>query len=187
MNAVVWTNNPAWHPRIREVLTSLRDAQAATDTWLDELDPSFRAQHPAEGGWSISHVVEHLAMVEDGSGRRIGALIKETVGTDDGETSPIAPSMERFRVWQPIRPVVAPPMVTPTGTVGFDEARHAQQTARARLMAAFDAASGRDLASVSAPHPALGVLNAYQWGLFIAHHQHRHLHQMRSILSTLRS
>ena len=178
-------SNPAWHPRIREVITILRDAQTAMETWLDMLPSAQRTVRPESGGWSVADIVEHLAMVEDGSGRRIGTLIKAAVGTEDTDTAPIAPTLELFRVWQPTRPVVAPPMVTPTGALDYDAALAAQRTARERLMAAYDTASGLDLAGVTAPHPALGPLNAYQWGVFIAHHQHRHLHQMRALASTL--
>lgn len=178
-------SNPAWHPRIREVITILRDAQTAMDLWLDAFPPAQRSLRAADGGWSVTDIVEHLAMVEDGSGRRIGSLIKGAAGTHDTATDPIAPTLDLFRVWQPTRPIVAPPMVTPTGALDFDAALAAQRTARARLMAAYDAASGLDLAAVSAPHPALGPLNAYQWGVFIAQHQHRHLHQMRTLASTL--
>lgn len=177
-------SNPAWHPRIREVITILRDAQAAMEAWLDALPSTQRAIRPA-GGWSIADIVEHLAMVEDGSGRRIGTLIKGAAGTQDAGTSPVAPTLEMFRVWQPTRPIVAPPMVTPTGAMDFADALAAQRTARERLMAAYEAASGLDLAAVTAPHPVLGPLNAYQWGVFVAHHQQRHLHQMRTLVSTL--
>ncbi|MEN9509421.1 MAG: hypothetical protein RLZZ621_1984 [Gemmatimonadota bacterium] len=179
--------NPAWHPRIREVITTLRDAQAAMDHWLQDLPVEHHTMRLAADRWSVTDIVEHLAMVEDGTGRRIGALIKEAAGTTEAATSPMAPTMEHFRVWQPVRPVPAPPMVTPTGSLSYAQALHAQQTARARLIAAFDAASGRDLAAVSVPHPALGVLNAYQWGLFVAQHQHRHLHQMRTLVSSIPS
>ena len=97
-------SNPAWHPRIREVITILRDAQAAMEAWLDALPSTQRAIRPA-GGWSIADIVEHLAMVEDGSGRRIGRLVKGAAGTQDAGTSPVAPTLEMFRVWQPTRPI----------------------------------------------------------------------------------
>lgn len=180
-----FTSNPAWHPRIREVITMLRDAQVAMEAWLGALPSAQRSMRPVTGGWSVTDIVEHLAMVEDGSGRRIGTLIKSAVGTEDHETTAIAPTLELFRVWQPTRPVVAPPMVTPTGALDYDAALAAQRTARERLMVAYDTASGLDLAAVTAPHPALGPLNAYQWGVFVAQHQHRHLHQMRTLASTL--
>lgn len=179
------SNNPAWHPRIREVVTTLRDAQRAMEAWLDALPAAHRTVRLQPEVWSIADILEHLAMVEDGSGRRIGALIKEAAGTEDIATSPMAPTLELFRVWQPVRPIVAPPMVTPSGALDYDAALAAQRAARMRLMAAYDAASGRDLAAVTAPHPALGALNAYQWGLFVAQHQQRHLHQMRTVASTL--
>jgi hypothetical protein len=129
-------------------------------------------------------VVEHLAIVEDGTGRLVSKLIKQADGTTEGETTPVTSSLDPFRVWDPsARPIEAPPMVQPTSTASLAEARAAQATARERLMAAFAAGSGRALGSVKHPHPLLGPLDVYQWGLFVAHHQRRHCTQIRDILA----
>jgi hypothetical protein len=38
---------------------------------------------------------------------------------------------------------------------------------------------GRDLTAVRAMHPRLGLLNAYEWFLFVGLHEERHLGQLR--------
>ena len=78
-------------------------------------------------------------------------------------------------------------MVAPRSALSLDAAMQAQQVARDRVIAAYTAASGRALAEVTAPHPILGLLNGYQWGMFIAQHQRRHLVQVRALLAALES
>jgi hypothetical protein len=44
---------------------------------------------------------------------------------------------------------------------------------------------GVALSDVSAPHPALGPLNGYQWFLFLAAHEGRHTAQIREITAAI--
>lgn len=172
------------HPRIDEVLVVLRGAQQELDDLLATVPATLADRVPPGGGWTVAQVVEHLAIVEDGTGRLISKLIRQADGTTEVDTTPVAASLDRYRVWDASgRPVEAPPLVQPTRAVGLADARGAQATARDRLMAAFVAASGRALGSVTHPHPVVGPLDVYQWGLFVAHHQRRHCTQIRDILS----
>lgn len=176
--------SPILHPRIAEVLDALRAAQQELHDLLESAPAAAAGWTASGGGWTITQVVEHLAIVEDGTGRLVSKLIRQADGTEETESDAIAPSLARFRVWDPaVRPIEAPPMVQPTSTVALADARAAQATARERLMAAFAAASGRALAGVTHPHPVVGPLNVYQWGLFVAHHQQRHCVQIRDILA----
>jgi hypothetical protein len=80
---------------------------------------------------------------------------------------------------------VAPAMVTPSAQLSLDAACAGQAVARERVMAAYRKASGRALAAVHAPHPVLGPLTGYQWGLFLAQHQRRHIVQMQTVLRAI--
>lgn len=173
----------ALHPRITEVVSALGDAQRECEAMLQSIAP---AQHAARAGdgWTIAQIVDHLAIVEDGAGRLVGTLIKQAAGTRETDESPVAPSIERFRVWDPSgRRIEAPAIVVPTTTTPLADSAARLATARARMIAAFEAASGLALGQVAHPHPVLGPLTAYQWGHVTAHHQRRHLAQIRTILA----
>lgn len=172
--------DPTLHPRIREVLTALDEAQQEMEQVVAAFPAEF-AQHEPNGQWSLARILEHLAIVEDGAGRLIATLIKQADGTEEADDAPVAPSIEHFQVWHPTRRIEAPVMVRPSGTLTLDEALVKQTTARARLRAALEKASGLALGSVSAPHPVLGALNGYQWALVTAQHQRRHVVQIRSL------
>ena len=171
------------HPRIAEVVGALRDAQHDMQTLLDLVPAALAEQRPANDRWSAAEVVEHLAMVEEGTGRLIGTLLKQVAGTSDPDTAPIAPTLDRFGVADATtRPIEAPPSVSPGGTLTLADALARQTAARERVVGALIAASGRALGSVTYAHPVLGALDGYQWALFLAQHQRRHFPQLRAIL-----
>jgi len=173
------------HPRMAEVVGALRDAQQEMLALLDGVSPERAVRRPHDHAWSIAQVVEHLAIVEDGTGRLIGTLLKQVKDTRDSDTTPIAPTLAPWRVMDAAAcPIAAPPMVTPGDTASLAEAAARQGASRARLIAALIDASGRALGAVSHPHPVLGALDGYQWALFLAQHQRRHFAQLRTILAS---
>lgn len=179
------TNAEGLHPRMAEVVSALEEAQRDMLDILAAIPATCHDLHPAQGGWSIAQIVEHLALTEDGIGRLIATLIKQVEGVEETATDQIAPTVERFQVWNPIHRIEAPALVVPTGQVSCEDALTRQSTARARVIVALKRASGRALGAVTAPHPVVGPLNGYQWGLFLAQHQRRHLLQIAAVSSSL--
>jgi len=174
----------ALHPRVAEVIAELETAQRELEDTLHALTPAQRDATEGNGGWSVAQIVEHLAMVEDGSGRLISKLIGQAEGTTETDEGPVRHLLDHFRIDVPDRKIEAPEMVQPKSGLTVAEALTLLATARGRVIEAFERASGRDLGSVIFPHPALGPLNVYAWGLFLAHHQRRHVNQLRhSVLS----
>lgn len=164
------------HPRIAEVIGVLEDAQQAMVSQLARLSEAQKNAPAAEGRWSVAQHLEHLAIVEDGCGRLMSKLIKEVkaAGTQETETSSLLHSLDRYEVWNVTRRVEAPEGVRPNGGLSTDDAFARLSTARARMIDALTSASGLALASVTYPHPLIGPLNVYQWGIVSAHHQRRH-------------
>ena len=52
---------------------------------------------------------------------------------------------------------------------------------RAQLLAAMREGDGLALGTIEWPHPAVGVLNIYQWLVFLGAHEGRHAEQLREI------
>ncbi len=173
----------AVHPRIGEVVDELEDSHRELVTVVTSIPEDRRDLAAHEGRWSIAQQLEHLAIVEDGIGRLLSKLIKQVVAADVREmhSEPIRHTIDHLRVVEPTLRIVAPEGVVPTGQVAAGDALERLTAARTRLIGAVRSASGYDLASVSAPHPILGPLNAYQWALFVAHHERRHLVQIRAV------
>lgn len=171
------------HPRIAEIIDVLEAAQLEMMNVLTAI-PAPRRDAPApEGKWSIAQHIEHLALVEDGTGRLISRLIKEADASGQRETedSSLLHSLDAYGVTTAARRIEAPDMVQPKEGLSSAEALARQSAARTRMIEALRRASGSALATVSYPHPLVGQINGYQWGLITALHQRRHLAPMREL------
>jgi len=173
----------AVHPRIAEVVDELEESHRELVTVVASIPEDRRDQAIDDGRWSIAQQLEHLAIVEDGIGRLLSKLIKQVIASDARETDsgPIRHAIDHLNVVELVHRIVAPEGVTPTGQLAASEALERLTAARTRLIGAVQSASGYDLAGISAPHPILGSLTAYQWALFVAHHERRHLAQIRAV------
>jgi hypothetical protein len=172
------------HPRVAEIIGELERTQEEMVELMASI-PEAQVEAPVgEGQWTIAQHVEHLAIVEDGTGRLISKLIKqvEAQGEREMESSSQLQSLDKFRVWQVVKPITAPESVQPSGTVSGPEALERLSTARARLIDALRRASGLALGTASYPHPVVGPLNIYQWGLIASQHQRRHIELIHRIL-----
>lgn len=171
------------HPRIQEIITALDAAQECMRDTLANIPADIVTRKPADGGWSIAEVVDHLARIEDGLGRLIGGMLKQLEGTVDPNTDPIAPTIAQFNVPEPIQKIVAPERVQPVGQ-SMEEALAQQVASRTRVIEALRAGSGRDLSAMTFPHPVFGPLTGYQWALLNAQHQLRHCVQIRAVAAS---
>ncbi|MBL0940075.1 MAG: DinB family protein [Gemmatimonadaceae bacterium] len=177
----------ALHPRIAEVIGALADAQDEMSAALASVPAHLVNAQPSPGAWSVAQIVDHLAIVEDGSGRVVSKLIKMSGDVQEANTDPIGPTITRFQMWNPALRIEAPDMVVPSATADFAQATERQATARQRLIATLMEASGRAIGEHTFPHQVFGPLNGYQWALFIAEHQRRHLLQISTTLAALSS
>ena len=171
------------HPRIAEIVEALEHAHRDLVDVVMTIPAARRDATAPPGEWSVAQHLEHLAIVEDGAGRLISKLIKQVDASGERETddSSLLHSLDRFRISTVAEKISAPDFVQPTGAVSSRDALSRLTTSRARMIDAFRHASGLALASVSHPHPVVGPLNVYQWGLISAQHERRHLEQIRAL------
>lgn len=164
------------HPRVAEVVDLLKDSQLVMEAQLALMDDAKKNAPALDGRWSVAQHVEHLAIVEDGSGRLMSKLIKQiqVTGAVETDDTSVLDSLDRYQVWNVGRRVEAPEWVRPRDGLTADEALARLATARERMIEALTKASGLALESATFPHPLVGPLNVYQWGIITAHHQQRH-------------
>ena len=137
-----------------------------------------------EASWSISEIVEHLAITERGS--MIGvkralsqpeaspALLLETIGKSE---------LIQTRIPAPAKRVSAPDIVLPSGR--FKEwpgALRAFEEARANSIH-IAATADHSFETRVISHPILGPLTLSQWFHFIAAHTERHARQIEAVLA----
>jgi hypothetical protein len=156
----------------RERLLNLVDGLTA-EQW------TFR---PAEDRWSICDCVEHVTLVEHRLFGLIGKRL-ERPAESGSEERPNHPEDDAVAAAVPDRSVrrQAPEPARPTGRwpdtnellAEFEKAR--ERTVR------FTAATDADLRNYSAPHPAFGNLDCYQWLIVMSLHGERHARQIEEI------
>jgi hypothetical protein len=171
------------NPRIRELTDYLDRERAYLDEALGEFAPDRHNVRPSDEAWCISQVVHHLAQTE----RNIAGLLERITSearaggvTPDADTSPVLPTIEVSPVLDRSRKI-RNPRANPSADMTTGDALAALDSARADLKAILSRDDLPNLSQVSAPHPAFGPLNGYQWVAFVAAHVHRHADQIREI------
>src|SRR5215470_3222480 len=172
------------HSRIKELVDALDSRDAELTRAVNEVPASARNRRPSEDRWSVAEVLEHLALVEENIAPLMKRLVAEQRANGLGaerDSSPVAQTLDSAFVLDRSKKRVAREAVQPRG--GIDAAAALTRLERARQVTheTLRELDGVALCDVSAPHPALGPLNGYQWFLFLAAHEGRHTAQIREI------
>ena len=165
--------------RLTELVEYLDEAAAGLRAAFEAVSAEKRATRPAPERWSAAEVVHHVTIVERGMTQRIGALVDEAkkLAPEQDDTSvltTIDTATARNRARKIVAGERAQPKETDASRVWAD-----YEIARASLRQVLEGADGVALGAVSAPHPALGTLNGYEWVAFVGSHTARHAEQIR--------
>jgi|ERR1035437_582570 hypothetical protein len=174
------------HPILEEITGYLARIRADLSTVIDRTPPAAFDRRPVNGGWSGTGIIHHLGKVEGSSTKLLEGLfaraMADGVGAEPGTQSWLH-SIDHLRVTDRTFRIIAPDRVAPDPAAEFAASWASLQAVRPRLLRAVASVDGRDLTTLSAPHPVLGPLNGYEWVLFIGQHEERHLSQLRETLS----
>lgn len=164
--------------RLAALLGDSRDALRALAGGLTEAEWHAR---PRPDAWSPLQIVEHLAITE----RSVLVLVTERLprrppAPDDRRSEVRDDDVVRVTENREKR-LVAPDRVQPQGpTPSPREVLAAFEADRAAVLRYVDETRD-DLRARLAPHPIAGVLDAYQWLLFLGAHTNRHVAQLGEV------
>ncbi len=140
---------------------------------------------PGPDRWSIAEVMEHLAVSEEAIlGVVTGPLMSSPA--DPSRRSEVAGKDEAVLKMIPDRSVKfqAPEMLRPTGRFAAPaDATAAFEKGRAATIE-FVRTTGDDLRDHFYEHPAMRLLDGYQWILLDAAHSRRHTAQIEEIIAS---
>ncbi len=169
------------HPRITELLAYLDRQTANLGAAFSGVAPERRAVRPTAERWSPAEVVHHVAIVERRLVQRLAALIEQAraLPPEDGSAS-LFPMRNATLVENRGRRVSTYEAAQPRDT---DQQRVWEDylATREELKKVIAAGDGLSLGAVSAPHPMLGDLTAYEWIAFAGAHAARHADQIREM------
>ena len=175
------------HPRIEELISYIADCRRDLRAAAESVPRDRWSVTPGESRWSVDDVLEHLFVVE----KRIAGVLERNIAeakqaglareTDDASQ---IHGMRLDRYLDRNAKIVSR---TPLPRAGMspDAALDALDQSRAALTAAVQTGDGFALGTVSAPHPAFGPLNLYEWIGFVGAHERRHAAQIREIGESL--
>ncbi|HUF48411.1 MAG TPA: DinB family protein [Vicinamibacterales bacterium] len=164
--------------RVVALLADSHDALESLVAGLSEADWHVR---PGPDAWSPVEVLEHLAITERSvrtlvterlPARRAVADDRRSAVRDDDVVRVTESRARRFASPEGVRPRGS--AVAPADLLAAIEADRA-----AVVRYANDTTD--DLRARTAPHPVAGVLDAYQWLLFLGAHTRRHVEQIADI------
>ncbi|MDQ2855564.1 MAG: DinB family protein [Acidobacteriota bacterium] len=176
------------HPRIQEVMDYLDVTRAELQSSVENVPLKNRDSRRTEDRWSVAEVLEHLGIIEGRVGQLVSgrlAAAKAAGLSAELETSSVLDSIDRARILDRSQRATAPEMVRPHSEQDWISAWTTLQTTRADLRAALVANDGLALGELKHEHPVLGLINLYQWIIFVGAHEARHTEQIKEIAAEL--
>ncbi len=175
------------HPRLAEVLQYVDDRRAELEAVATRLPYERWSDRPSADAWSVAQVFDHLHLSESGTARLLAKRIaraKEAGVGQERSSESVMNALDFFPLIDgPKRQ--APEIVVPRADARAPDVHDALRRSRADLHAALRDGEGLALGEVTATHPALGLINLYQWVLFIGQHEARHTRQVEAIVRAL--
>lgn len=170
---------------VAEIMSALDETRERLYRRAESLDAARENFRAAPDGWSTAEVFEHLSIIEGQMVQLLGMLLKkaEASGGARAEGAPFAPvSIDELAKQVSGVKLQAPEEVRLKGGVSLAESLARLRQSREALRRIAARLERVDASGARYPHPFLGPLNAYQWLLFIAGHEERHLGQVEKLI-----
>jgi len=170
------------HPRIEEIVGYLDTTRANLANTVNDVPEAKRDERPAEDRWSVAEVLEHLTITEGRVAKLLEGLIGGAKAKGLGaevETSSILDSLDHRRITDRSERRTAPEIVAPRSATNSATAWNQLQSTRDKLRGALLAGDGLALSELKFEHPALGLIDVYQWAIFVGAHEARHTEQIK--------
>jgi uncharacterized damage-inducible protein DinB len=164
------------------ILTLLSESSNDLEDAVAGVSKDDAARQPADGAWSITEIVEHVAIGEE---QMFFAL------TERFRPIPLAPPDElkenqiRNVILNRNQKMVSPEATRPTGRfASLTDALSHFRACRARTIQYVEQCKD-DQRTRSVKHPLAGVITGYEYMLILASHPCRHAAQIREVRSKL--
>ncbi len=179
----------ALHPPLAEIADLLaRTRDDVLAAWR-QIPPDTRERRPGPDRWTAAEVLEHLRLVEAGSAALLAKRLHRAREAGLGPETDHASRLGTFAPHDDVAsgpPLDAPDVSRPAVGVRAAEAEAGLAASRAALDAVIADATGLALGEVRARHLRFGDIDFYQWLLFVAAHERRHLRQLLQLRDALR-
>lgn len=170
---------------------TIADIYATNDKIREQLKqtienlPDEKANFLPEGEkWSIAHLVEHIAIVEEGMSKISAKLLTQAqaAGKKADGTANLTANFATKAAEARTQKLEAPEQVRPTGERTIAESLARMEENRKHLEQLRPLFESVECSDFTFPHPFMGDLNANEWLTLIGGHEARHLKQLENWL-----
>jgi len=173
---------------IADIYSANKKIREGLEIVLGGISPDEAVRSPDGGGWSIEQIVEHIALVGNGSARICAKLLdgaREMNKPADG-TFALSESFRHAAELAAKTRLEAPARVQPSGSVSIAESLQNLAAASQTLEAMQPEMASLDLSQHTFPHPYFGDLTAAEWLVIAGAHELRHTLQIQQVLEQVR-
>jgi len=169
------------HPRIAELLDYVEKQTEVLRAAYESVPVDKRGVRVQPDRWSPAEIIHHLAIVERRLAQRLASLVEQARSLPlETETTSVLASRSTTATIDRTRRFVTSEAAEPRDT---DPAGvwNDLMDARREVVRVIRSGDGLALGAVSAPHPAMGGFNGYDWIAFVGSHAARHADQIREM------
>ncbi len=172
-------------PRLEGVVQELDSARARLLETVQGLDQAALDAAPKAGGWSVGEILHHLQMIDLSVARVVARQVEHAAKAGHGpdpRTDSILHSLDQFDIERSSSKVSTPSGFIPRAGLPRGELLDGLAASRKGLLEEIRKAAAFDPSKLVFPHPVLGKIDVYQWLIYVAQHELRHLHQVERAL-----
>jgi len=173
---------------IADIFSAKQKIREGLEIVLGGISPDEAKPVPADGGWSIEQVLEHIAIVDSGAAKICTKLLDAARAdnrpsdgsfslSDDFSRASETASTSRFQ---------APERVVPSGGMPIGSSLRKLAESQAAIEAMQPDMERLDLSGHTFPHPFFGDLTAAEWLVVTGGHELRHTLQIQRVLEQIR-
>ncbi len=169
----VYVNNDKIHAKTVEMVSGLSDEQSA--------------KLPDGEKWTMAHLIEHIAIVQDGMMKISAKLLNEAKSAEvksSGEAI-LSDNFKQKAAEAQQAKFEAPDRVVPTGKQTIAESLAKMDETRRALEDLRPLFETVECSDFKFPHPFFGDLTAHEWLTLVGGHEARHQKQISSILEKI--
>jgi uncharacterized damage-inducible protein DinB len=171
--------------KLQEVLDQISNQRQGLLDASSGLSEAQLDHKPAEGEWSISDVLHHMALTDEANAKLTANMLKQAaeknLPADPTPEASVLGSLDEFMPKITGARVQAPDRVAPRAHLPAAESIARLRASREKVVATLEQLGKYDLSGLTYPHPLLGELNGYQWLIIAGKHESRHTAQIARI------
>ena len=169
---------------IADIYTANDNIRARLKATIAKLDDKKAAFLPEGEKWTIAHIVEHIAIVQDGMTRISAKLLTQaqSAGKQSNGEAILPENFAKKAAEARGLKFEAPDRVQPTGKLTINESLAKMEESRQALEKLRPLFETVECSDYKFPHPFMGELSAHEWLALVGGHEARHLAQIEKIL-----